>query len=566
MADAGGDAGVGALRQSDILRIYEMQKGFDSMAASAGLVERNMAKLKGAIKGMPFVKLAYQLTAYGKSVGKTLKLGTEWRIMTEKERDMQREKMTILQKLIVPFMAYTATGKLANKVLSRHNNILTRMLTKFFGLFSILLLFTFVLGAVSLAVSGADSPIVNMTDSVWGLESAVGGLIWALQGEDGESGLKGALDVIAASLLVFVVIAVVINTTVGLVAGLIVLIVGLFNWGSAEADGFFGGLIALAGGLIGLVAAIAIYIAVTTTGIIGGLTAAWAFLTGAFAAALTGFALIIGGIAIMYGVAAGYWSDAKALLWTIVGYIAIVVGAILLVLAGIIGWPVMAAIAVIAAFGFLFAWAWRKRDELMFALDMIIKHIKAKKLEIEATIRTLITNIKARFAGFVMGLVTKVKNLWLKVRNIKGKITTIIRTTLSGIKSSLMAGLRSIGGNIARWYNDNIAGLISGTVPNWVPKIGGETYDWPKPMAIPAMAEGGIVTSPTLALIGEAGPEAVVPLNKGGGYGGAHTFNISINVGGVTDRSDKRDLAMQISDEIQRELRRWGRGTTRRSI
>jgi hypothetical protein len=36
----------------------------------------------------------------------------------------------------------------------------------------------------------------------------------------------------------------------------------------------------------------------------------------------------------------------------------------------------------------------------------------------------------------------------------------------------------------------------------------------------PAMASGGIVTEPTLALIGEAGPEAVIPLNKSGGVGG----------------------------------------------
>jgi len=31
---------------------------------------------------------------------------------------------------------------------------------------------------------------------------------------------------------------------------------------------------------------------------------------------------------------------------------------------------------------------------------------------------------------------------------------------------------------------------------------------------IPLLAEGGIVTRPTLAMIGEAGPEAVVPLSK----------------------------------------------------
>jgi cyanate lyase len=44
---------------------------------------------------------------------------------------------------------------------------------------------------------------------------------------------------------------------------------------------------------------------------------------------------------------------------------------------------------------------------------------------------------------------------------------------------------------------------------------------------IPALAEGGIVRSPTLSLIGESGPEAVIPLNKMGQMG-----NVTINVSG----------------------------------
>jgi TP901 family phage tail tape measure protein len=44
-----------------------------------------------------------------------------------------------------------------------------------------------------------------------------------------------------------------------------------------------------------------------------------------------------------------------------------------------------------------------------------------------------------------------------------------------------------------------------------------------KPMAI-----GGIVTGPTAALIGEAGPEAVIPLSKLGNMGG-NTYNVTIN-------------------------------------
>jgi hypothetical protein len=47
-------------------------------------------------------------------------------------------------------------------------------------------------------------------------------------------------------------------------------------------------------------------------------------------------------------------------------------------------------------------------------------------------------------------------------------------------------------------------------------------------LGIPLMAEGGIVNSPTLAMIGEAGAEAVIPLDKMGGMG----TTVNINVAG----------------------------------
>jgi len=60
-------------------------------------------------------------------------------------------------------------------------------------------------------------------------------------------------------------------------------------------------------------------------------------------------------------------------------------------------------------------------------------------------------------------------------------------------------------------------------------------------------AEGGIVRKPTLAMIGESGPEAVVPLGKG--LGG---FNITIT--GNTFMSDE-DAAIKIGDMIISELK-----------
>jgi hypothetical protein len=53
---------------------------------------------------------------------------------------------------------------------------------------------------------------------------------------------------------------------------------------------------------------------------------------------------------------------------------------------------------------------------------------------------------------------------------------------------------------------------------------------------MPRMATGGIVTSPTTALIGEAGPEAVIPLNRMGSMGGS-SVNIVVN-GSVTTEGD----------------------------
>jgi hypothetical protein len=82
---------------------------------------------------------------------------------------------------------------------------------------------------------------------------------------------------------------------------------------------------------------------------------------------------------------------------------------------------------------------------------------------------------------------------------------------------------RSIFNAIAKLWNSTI-GKLAFKFPDWVPGFGGKGFEVPK---IPMLAEGGIVTSPTLALIGEKGPEAVVPLGRGNGMG-----NVTVNVTG----------------------------------
>lgn len=80
-------------------------------------------------------------------------------------------------------------------------------------------------------------------------------------------------------------------------------------------------------------------------------------------------------------------------------------------------------------------------------------------------------------------------------------------------------------------------------------------------LTLPALADGGIVTRPTIALIGERGPEAVVPLDgarrSGGGTfgGGGNTVNITFEYHdhAVTgDRARLAEFAQMIKPEIDR--------------
>lgn len=114
------------------------------------------------------------------------------------------------------------------------------------------------------------------------------------------------------------------------------------------------------------------------------------------------------------------------------------------------------------------------------------------------------------------------------VDSIGKSLAAAFTGTVDAIKTAVSAYMgiyKGIFNAIAKAWNSTI-GKLSFKVPSWVPGLGGKGFDVPN---IPELANGGIVTGPTLALIGEAGPEAVVPLDRAGGMG---TTNVTINVHG----------------------------------
>lgn len=126
--------------------------------------------------------------------------------------------------------------------------------------------------------------------------------------------------------------------------------------------------------------------------------------------------------------------------------------------------------------------------------------------------------------------------MWGVAKSVFGWIVDQVSSTVSmvgrifgTIVDAITGPFKAAFNGIARLWNNTI-GKFGFTVPSWVPGIGGKGFEMPD---IPLLADGGIVTSPTLAMIGEGrGPEAVIPLSKLGNMGmGGNTITVNVNGG-----------------------------------
>ena len=120
-------------------------------------------------------------------------------------------------------------------------------------------------------------------------------------------------------------------------------------------------------------------------------------------------------------------------------------------------------------------------------------------------------------------------------RKVVDSVFKFIGNAVSGsidlIKSyftGVLGFYKAMFNGIASLWN-NTFGKLSFKIPSFVPGIGGKGFDVPN---IPMLAEGGIVNRATLAVIGESGPEAVVPLSRAGEFGMGGGNNVTIHVNG----------------------------------
>lgn len=117
--------------------------------------------------------------------------------------------------------------------------------------------------------------------------------------------------------------------------------------------------------------------------------------------------------------------------------------------------------------------------------------------------------------------------LYEGLKNIFGNI----KTTIISVWDGIVSGIKGSVNKIISVMNKLIGGMnkLKFSIPDWVPGIGGKSWGMNIPN-IPMLAEGGIVDRPTLAMIGEAGPEAVVPLDKLNNMTGVSEFTVNLPV------------------------------------
>ena len=165
---------------------------------------------------------------------------------------------------------------------------------------------------------------------------------------------------------------------------------------------------------------------------------------------------------------------------------------------------IVAAIAAAIAIGVLLYKNWDK--------------IKAKAIEIKTKISETWTNIKKSILNTVKPIVQKTV---ASFQQLKAKVSSIFNAVKNAITHPIETAK-----NILKRVVDKIKGFFRFKVPKPhvpIPHFSIKPAGWKlsdllkgkiPSLGIKWYAQGGIFDSPTIAGIGEAGPEAVVPLNK----------------------------------------------------
>ena len=135
---------------------------------------------------------------------------------------------------------------------------------------------------------------------------------------------------------------------------------------------------------------------------------------------------------------------------------------------------------------------------LGFPINSFLNQTKSIINGVKGVFNGLITFFKGVFTGNWRMAFQGLANV---VKSIFGTMGAIIKSPINAAISGINMAIRGVN-------------KLSFDIPDWVPGLGGKHFGIHIPQ-IPALAEGGIVTKATMALVGEGKEhEAVIPLSK----------------------------------------------------
>lgn len=197
--------------------------------------------------------------------------------------------------------------------------------------------------------------------------------------------------------------------------------------------------------------------------------------------------------------------------------------------------PIVLVIGLLVALGATFVILYNKCEWFRNGVDLVWGKITGVFIKFDDFLNGIFTRNWTESLGLLgvplNSFLGTVGAIWNGAKGIFNGILTFLHGVFTGNWKEIFQGLGDIvksifgmlGGVIKAPINAAISGInwvigkintISFDVPSWIPGIGGSHFGINLP-TIPALAEGGIVTKATMALVGEGKEhEAVIPLSK----------------------------------------------------
>lgn len=198
--------------------------------------------------------------------------------------------------------------------------------------------------------------------------------------------------------------------------------------------------------------------------------------------------------------------------------------------------------AIIGWFGILTSRVW---DGIARAWQEVVKWFEWLRFSASNIVNALAGAVIDTFSRLTNGVWNGVANAWPKVvdwfqwlSDRASDIVDELAGIVTGVFDGIAGGIGDALGTVRRAIEE-IQRLLPGLPSINLPGALGDVFAGVR--SILGLAEGGIVTRPTLAMVGEAGPEAVVPLAAagGGGFGGGIRIDLrGATIYGVDDLED----------------------------